>query len=140
MRRKRTRKRKAFTLVELLVVIVLISLLAGTVGPKLLKQIGRAKKDLAKPKMAAIESAIDTFYLNCGVFPSNLEELLYCPTGYEDVWTGPYLKAKQLLDPWDNPFIYVPEGTVNPGSYDIISYGSDGAQSGTGEAEDIYND
>jgi general secretion pathway protein G len=74
------------------------------------------------------------------VFPSNLEELLYCPTGYEDVWTGPYLKPKQLLDPWDNPFIYVPEGTVNPGSYDIISYGSDGQQGGTGEAADIYNE
>ena len=82
MRRNKTRKRKGFTLVELLVVIVLISLLAGTVGPKLLKQIGKAKKDLARPKMTAIESAIDTFYLNCGVFPSNLEELLYCPNGY----------------------------------------------------------
>lgn len=140
MRRKRKIRRKGFTLVELLVVIVIISMLAGIVAPRFFGQIGKAKVDLARPKMTPIESAIDAFYLNCGVFPSSLDELLYCPAGYEDVWTGPYLRAKQLLDPWDNPYIYVPEGTINPGSYDLISYGADGAQGGQGENADIYND
>ena len=139
MRRKKTKKRKGFTLVELLVVIVIISLLAGIVAPRFIGQIGRAQRDLAKPKMTPIESAIDAFYLNTGYLPSNLDELIICPPGLEDVWSGPYLKASQLLDPWENPYVYIPEGTINVNSYDLISYGADGAPGGDGENEDIYN-
>ncbi|MBN2180950.1 MAG: type II secretion system major pseudopilin GspG [Sedimentisphaerales bacterium] len=142
MRRKKDRKnRKAFTLVELLVVIMILALLAGVVAPKFIGQIFKAKRDIARPKMRNIESAIDMYILNTGgQFPSSLEDLLTCPPGLEEVWAGPYLKPKALLDPWDNPYVYVPNGTVNPGSYDLISYGADGAQGGEGDNADIYND
>ena len=53
MERKR-QKRKGFTLVELLVVIIILSLLAGFVAPKMLSRVGKAKKDLAKPKMTSV--------------------------------------------------------------------------------------
>lgn len=139
MRRKRN-NRKAFTLVELLVVIVILALLAGIVAPKFFGQIGKAKVDLARPKMVPIESAIEAYLLNTGEYPSILNDLLVCPSGLEDGWRGPYLTARQLLDPWDNPYVYYPEGTFNPGSYDIISYGADGAQGGEGDNADIYND
>ena len=139
MRRKKN-ERKAFTLVELLVVIIILALLAGIVAPKFFGQIGKAKKDLARPKMVPIQSAIEAYLLNTGEYPSSLNDLLDCPSGLEDNWRGPYLSAKQLLDPWDNPYIYVPEGTVNPGSYDLISYGADGTQGGEGDNADIYND
>jgi general secretion pathway protein G len=139
MRRNKNR-RKAFTLVELLVVIIIISLLAGLVAPQLFKQIGRSKRDLAKPKMAPIESAIGAYLLNTGEYPNTLDDLLTCPGGLENVWNGPYLKASQLLDPWNNPYQYSPEGSINPGSYDLISYGADGAQGGDGDNTDIYND
>lgn len=139
MRRKRNR-RKGFTLVELLVVIVILALLAGIVAPKFFGQIGKAKRDLARPKMVPIQSAIEAYLLNTGEYPSSLNDLLDCPSGLEDNWRGPYLSPKQLLDPWDNPYIYVPEGTVNPGSYDLISYGADGAAGGEGDNADIYND
>jgi len=136
-------KRKAFTLIELLVVIIIISLLAGFVAPRLMQRVGKAKKDLARPKMAIIESALERFGLDCGQYPDDsegLEALLTAPAGLEDKWNGPYLKASQLLDPWDNPYIYVAEGQVNPGSYDLISLGADGTEGGEGDNADIFND
>ena len=142
MERKR-QKRKGFTLVELLVVIIILSLLAGFVAPKMLRRVGKAKKDLARPKMTQIESAIEQFALDCGQYPDDsmgLDALLEPPAGLEEKWGGPYLKTSHLIDPWGNPYIYVAEGEVNPGSYDLVSLGADGVEGGEGENEDIIND
>jgi general secretion pathway protein G len=142
MERKK-QKRKAFTLIELLVVIIIISMLAGFVAPRLMQRVGKAKKDLARPKMAIIESALERFGLDCGQYPDDsmgLEALLIAPAGLEEKWTGPYLKPSQLLDPWENPYIYVAEGEINPGSYDLVSLGADGSEGGEGDSEDIFND
>ena len=142
MERKK-QKRMAFTLIELLVVIIIISLLAGFVAPRLLQRVGKAKKDLARPKMAIIESALERFGLDCGQYPDDsmgLDALLIAPAGLEEKWTGPYLKPSQLLDPWENPYIYVAEGEINPGSYDLVSLGADGSEGGEGDYEDIFND
>jgi len=142
MKRKK-QKRKAFTLIELLVVIIILSMLVAFVAPKFMKSVVKAKKDLARPKMAIIESAIERYGLDCGQYPDDsegLEALLTPPAGLEEKWNGPYLKASQLLDPWDNPYIYVAEGEINPGSYDLISLGADGTQGGEGDSEDIFND
>jgi len=142
MERKKWKK-KAFTLIELLVVIMIISLLAGWLAPKMLSRVGKAKRDLAKPKMAIIESAIERFGLDCGQYPDDsegLEALLTAPAGLEEKWNGPYLKQSQLLDPWDNPYIFIAEGEINPGSYDLISLGADGTEGGEGDNEDIFND
>ena len=139
---RKNQKRKAFTLIELLVVIIIIAMLAGFVAPKLMQRVGKAKKDLARPKMAIIESALERFGLDCGQYPDDsdgLNALLVAPAGLEEKWTGPYLKPSQLLDPWDNPYIYVAEGQINPGSYDLISLGADGTEGGEGDAEDIFN-
>lgn len=136
-------KRNAFTLIELLVVIVILGLLAGFAAPKFIKSISKAKRDLAKPKMAIIESAIQRFSLDCGQYPDEsmgLEALLTPPAGLEEKWNGPYLKPSQLLDPWENPYIYVAEGEINPGSFDLVSLGADGIEGGEGENEDIFND
>lgn len=140
---QKKQKRKAFTLIELLVVIVIIGLLAGFVAPRMLKRVGKAKVDLARPKMAIIESALERYGLDCGGYPDDsegLDALLVAPAGLEEKWSGPYLKASQLLDPWDNPYIYVAEGEINPGSYDLISFGADGVEGGEGDGQDIYNE
>jgi general secretion pathway protein G len=142
MKRNR-RKNKAFTLVELLVVIVLLALIASVYVPRMFRGMGEQKRKVARTKMANIESAILQFQLDCGRYPDEslgLEELITLPEDLEGKWKGPYLKASQLLDPWDNPYIYIEEGEMNPGSFDLISYGADGAESGEGDDEDIYND
>jgi general secretion pathway protein G len=136
-------KRKAFTLIELLVVIIILSMLAAFTAPKLFQYVGKSKRDLAKPKLALVEGAIERFALDCGQYPDDsegLEALLVAPSGLEERWTGPYLKMSQLLDPWGNPIIYIGEGEINPGSFDLISLGADGSEGGEGDAEDIFND
>ncbi|MDH4239039.1 MAG: type II secretion system major pseudopilin GspG [Phycisphaerae bacterium] len=142
MRRNR-RKDKAFTLVELLVVIVLLALIASVYVPKMFKGMGAQKAKMAKTKMANIESAILQFQLDCGRFPDDslgLDELRTSPADLEEKWKGPYLKQSQLLDPWEYPYIYVEEGQINPGSFDLISYGADGEEGGEGDNADIYNE
>jgi len=142
MERKK-QKRKAFTLIELLVVIIIISMLAAFTAPKLFQYVGKSKRDLAKPTLALVEGAIERFALDCGQYPDDsdgLDALIIAPAGLEEKWTGPYLKASQLFDPWGNPIIYVAEGEINPGSFDLISLGADGVEGGEGDAEDVFND
>lgn len=141
--KRKNRKKKGFTLVELLVVIVIISMLAAFAAPNLFRHVLRAKRDLARPKMAIIESALEQFALHCGRFPDDsegLNALLGPPADLEEKWNGPYLKQSQLLDPWENPYIYVAEGEINPGSFDLVSLGADGQDGGEGDNADIYND
>ena len=133
-RKKQTRK--AFTLVELLVVIVILSMLAALAGPKLFQYVGKSRVQLAKPALRYIDDALERFAVDCGRYPDDsegLEALLIMPPDLEEknVWTGPYLKASQLNDPWGNPVVYMSEGVVNPGSYDLVSYGADGTEGGS---------
>lgn len=107
------RKEKAFTLVEVLVVIILLSMIATLIVPKMFKGLGEQKRKIAKAKMANIESAIGRFYIDCGRFPDEaegLEELLVAPAELEEKWKGPYLKRSELLDPWEIPYDYRGKG------------------------------
>ncbi len=139
--KKPNKQRRGFTLVELLVVIVIISMLAAFVAPKVMNSLSTAKVNLVKPKMSMIEAALDRFKLDCGRYPDDsegLDALVNNPgiTG----WNGPYLKASALTDPWGNPFGYSSQGSINPGGCDLVSYGADGQEGGEGENADIYND
>lgn len=136
-------KKRAFTLVELLVVILIISMLATFVAPRMFKGLGKAKREIARAKMAIIEDAIARFYIDCGRYPDDsegLEALIIAPVALEEKWNGRYLKPSEINDPWGNPYIYVAEGQYNPGSYDLISYGADGQEGGEGDNEDVIND
>jgi len=135
-RREIRRNNRGFTLIELLVVIVILAAIAGIVGPRLFKKLGKAKTGTARTQIAQIESALDSFRLDTGSYPSTSQGLaaLEKDPGV-DGWDGPYLKKAVPKDPWDNPYAYVYPGTH--GEYDLSSYGQDGQPGGTGDNVDI---
>jgi general secretion pathway protein G len=130
--------------VELLVVVLIISLLATLIAPRMFKGLGKAKADIARAKMAIVEDSLARFQLDCGRLPDDadggLEALLVAPAELEEQWNGPYLKQSQLEDPWGNLFLYFPEGQYNLGSFDLLSFGADGQEGGEGDNADIIND
>ena len=142
MERKKQR-RKAFTLVELLVVIVIISMLAAFAAPRLFKVVAKSKRDLAPARLAVVGGAIERFAIDCGRYPDDsegLQVLLEMPEEMEGKWNGPYCKRSDLIDPWETPIVYIAEGVVNVGSYDLVSLGADGQEGGEGPNEDIVNE
>jgi general secretion pathway protein G len=141
---RKNNNRKAFTLVELLVVVIIITMLAAIVTPRFFSGLGKTKADLTRAKMAIVETAVQRFYIDCGRFPDDsegLEVLIMPPSDMEEgKWNGPYMKRSDMLDMWENPYIYVAEGEYNPGSFDLISLGADAVDGGEGDNMDIYND
>lgn len=132
-------RQRGFTLVELLVVLVILGLLAGLVGPAVLNQLGGAKSKTAKVQIADLEQAAELFKLDIGRFPSSTEglEALVQNPGSASGWNGPYLKKGLPKDPWGNPYHYTFPG--RNGQMDIVSYGADGVAGGDGENADISN-
>ena len=141
---RKNRKRKAFTLVEMLVVVLIITMLAAFVVPRMFSGIGKTRADLSRAKMAIIENSLARFYIDCGRYPDDsegLEVLILPPSDIEEgKWNGPYLKRSDLLDLWENPYKYFAEGEYNPGSFDLVSLGADAMDGGEGDNADIINE
>ncbi|NQZ82653.1 MAG: type II secretion system major pseudopilin GspG [Colwellia sp.] len=129
------RKYKGFTMIELLIVIVILGLLASLVAPKFFSQLGTAERGIASAQMNAFETALDTFRLDMGSYPANLEELRKSD---KPRWDGPYLPKAVPLDPWGNAYVYTTPGEDgNP--YKIMSFASDGKAGGIDNNEDIVH-
>jgi general secretion pathway protein G len=127
-----------FTLVEILVVITIIGLIMGLVGPRVLNYLSESKAKAAKIQIESFNSALDLYYLDVGRYPSGSEGLaaLVARPGNAEVWNGPYLKGAVVPnDPWGHPYVY--RSPVDRAPYEIISFGSDGQEGGTGTAADI---
>jgi len=133
------RNSNGFTLIELLVVMVIIGLLAALVGPRFIRQEEKAKIKAAKAQIELLSTALDTFRLDVGRYPTTeegLEALRTKPGGLER-WDGPYLKKDVPLDPWGKAYAYKSPG--EHGAFDIVSYGADGLSGGEGDNRDITN-
>jgi general secretion pathway protein G len=130
---------KGFTLLELLVVMVIIGLLAGFVGPRFFAQIGKSEVKTARAQIDSLGKALDQYRLDMGRYPNTdegLAALAQRPEGSAK-WAGPYLKKAVPLDPWGNPYVYRSPG--EHGDYDLLSLGKDKQPGGTGEAEDLVS-
>ena len=132
-------RRRGFTLLELLVVVVIIGLLAGFVAPRYFGQVGKSEVGMAKAQIDALEKALDQYRLDTGRYPSaelGLNALVAKPAN-EPKWNGPYLRKTVPLDPWGRAYIYKIPG--EKGEFDLISYGKDGQPGGSGENADLTN-
>jgi general secretion pathway protein G len=131
-------RERGFTLVEMLVVITIIGLIMGLIGPRVLNYMSESKVKTARIQIQSFGSALDLFYLDAGRYPSTAEGLaaLVRTTGGVASWAGPYLKGGNVPnDPWNHPYVYRSPGLKAP--FDIVSYGSDGQEGGTDLAADI---
>ena len=139
-RLSRCKRNRGFTLVELLVVLLILGLLAGLVGPRVLKYLGGAKTDTAQLPIEEFGAGLDLFHLEVGRYPTTDEGLValsVAPAGVDN-WNGPYLKKKDIPpDPWGNDYHYRAPG--ENGDYDLYSLGRDNADGGDGEDADVVS-
>src|SRR5271169_1042358 len=132
-------RRRAFTLVELLLVLAILALLAGLVLPKLAGTGERAKVKAAVAQLDSFKTALNLFEVENGHYPkgkNGLNDLMVKPRDATSDWHK-YLDSDTLpLDPWQHPYVYVFPGRHNPDSYDLSSAGPDGQ---LGNEDDINN-
>lgn len=137
-RDERKLNRDGFSFIELIVVIVILGLLVGIVGPKVWSWMARGKDVTAKTQISQLETAIMGFTTDMGRFPTTgegLNALVQNPDGSE-LWAGPYLKPAVVpKDPWQRDYIYLFPGN-HGNEFDLYSVGPDGEE---GTADDITN-
>jgi general secretion pathway protein G len=132
------RREAGFTLLELLVVLAIMGLLAAIIGPQVIKYLGSSRTQTARVQIQNIVAALELYKLDVGHYPTQAEGLnaLVTAPQSEAGWNGPYLKKESAIkDPWGEPYIY-----KNPGQHgevDVYTFGSDKAEGGTGEAQDV---
>lgn len=131
-------RRSAFTLIELLLVLVILGILAAIVVPKFSGRTEQARVTAAKSQIATFSTALDAFEVDNGFYPkgkSGLNDLITQPRDAQN-WKGPYMKNEIPLDPWGNAYVYEFPGKRNANSYDLMSMGPDGRVGGD---DDITN-
>ncbi|OQW79976.1 MAG: type II secretion system protein GspG [Proteobacteria bacterium ST_bin11] len=132
------RRHRGFTLLELLVVLGIIAMLAGIVGPQVMKHMGASKTKAAKVQIEDLAASLDMYKLDEGRYPTaqqGLSALVERPSDAKR-WNGPYLRKEKIpQDPWNQDYHYVFPG--QHGKFDLFSYGADEKEGGEGEDQDI---
>ncbi|MHB1530027.1 MAG: type II secretion system major pseudopilin GspG [Acidiferrobacteraceae bacterium] len=135
----RRRRSPGFTLLELLVVLVIIGLLVGYVGPRYFAQIGKSKIKVTRLQIKEFGQALGDYRIDVGHYPTTAQGLaaLDARPGGDRQWQGPYLRHPVPLDPWGHPYHYREPG--RHGEYDLFSLGPKGRSGGTGRNAEIGN-
>jgi general secretion pathway protein G len=134
------RNQHGLTMIEIMVVMIIIGLLAALVAPRMFGKLGKAKTNAAFAQIEMLGTALDSFRLDVGRYPTTSEglEALLSPVSGADDWNGPYLKKNEIpQDPWGVDYVYQSPG--NHGDYDLSSLGADKAEGGEGENRDIVS-
>lgn len=140
--RKSARSRnRGFTLLEMLVVLVIIGLVMGLVGPRLFTKVDAAKVQTAVAQIKLLRGAVETMRLDINVYPTEEQGLRLLSSPPTDAalaarWKGPYLDGAVPLDPWGNPYVYKPSATSGQ-PFALYSLGADGKPGGTGNDQDL---
>lgn len=138
---RQSSRSRGFTLLEMLVVLVIIGLIAGLVGPRLFAKVDSSKVQTAGVQIKLLRGAIESMRLDLGAYPSaeqGLDLLVTAPTDAKlrERWKGPYLDEAVPMDPWGNPYQYrIPGEDGRP--FSIVSLGADGKPGGEGNDADL---
>lgn len=136
-------KNLGFTLLEMLVVMVIIGLLAGLVGPRIFGKVDSSKVQTTQVQIKMIESALQIMRLDVGTLPDGETAMRWLVRTPEEpnaraVWKGPYLDGQIPVDPWNNPYQIVSPGPDGK-PFSVLSYGADGKPGGEGLNSDIMS-
>lgn len=138
----RIRDERGLTLIEIVVVIIVLGLLAGLVGPQIIGRVSEARSSTARTQIELFSVALDNYRLDNSRYPTTeqgLAALREKPLSepVPNNWRGPYLKKEIPLDPWDRPYVYTSPGEQNRSGYDLLTLGRDGQPGGEDEDADI---
>ncbi|GFE66491.1 type II secretion system major pseudopilin GspG [Litoreibacter roseus] len=134
--KRRTKRARGFSLVEMLVAVTIVGLLVGLVGPAAMRQLQSSRVKATEAQIAQLRSALDIFLIDTGRYPTAQEGLTALVQGGTLIpgWNGPYLRDGKLpADPWGGVYTYKNEG----GQVRVTSFGADGRAGGTGLDSDI---
>ncbi|HPO90016.1 MAG TPA: type II secretion system major pseudopilin GspG [Victivallales bacterium] len=129
----RKKRKLSYTLMEIAIVIAVIALLGTLTAPLYFRHLKKARQSTAKTQVMLLQQAILDFKIDTGKIPSSLDDLVKNP-GVKG-WDGPYLQGNLPKDPWGNDYVLLVPGKNS--DFEVLCYGSDGQQGGSGEAEDI---
>ncbi|CAA6819882.1 MAG: General secretion pathway protein G [uncultured Sulfurovum sp.] len=134
---KKNNFKKAFTIIELMVVITIIGILASLVAPKFMGKLESAKIKTTKAQLEMFSTALDSFNLDTGRYPTESEGLSVLWIRNKDIkgYDGPYLPKAVDADAWGNAYVY--KQTSDHHAFDILSYGKDGKEGGDAKDADI---
>jgi len=137
----RPSRRSGYSLIEVLIAVAIVALLAALIAPRLFGQLDSSQITAARTQIRMIETALDSYRLDVGRYPSpdeGLAALAAPPPDLVDRWNGPYLDGGLPTDPWGAPYLYRPNDSLSRRGI-VYSYGNDGEPGGDGLAADLYS-